>query len=359
MDDLVAPVATSTSKAAEYVVYRREEVTLEVQAFTVLVLAMLLVLALLLAVCLRKMRCRVVQDGGAAILLGASVGFVFLVFHSVDKVRSVLIFDREFFFLVLLPAIVYNAGLHMNSRAFFRNIGAILSFAFVGTLFSAAVMACLLMLVNKLVFVPQGFAQVGWTEALLFGCVMAATDTVTVLSIFSSLGVDANLHAYVFGESSFNDAVAIVLYRSVLTFDIKGISPTTCVLVLAQFVFVFLGSLVVGVLFGVLSSLLFKFADFHRYPAIEASVLLFYAYSGYVLAEGLGLSGIVGILFTGIVNAHYTKVFPSLSFSFLFDHFFFLFFVRVFFCFVLFFFRLISLSAPSTLSPTCLSPSPQ
>lgn len=35
----------------------------------------------------------------------------------------------------------------------------------------------------------------------------------TVLSIFSSLKVDRNLYANVFGESVLNDAVAIVLYQ--------------------------------------------------------------------------------------------------------------------------------------------------
>jgi sodium/hydrogen exchanger-like protein 6/7 len=40
-------------------------------------------------------------------------------------------------------------------------------------------------------------------------------NKVTVLAIFNDMGVDDRLYALVFGESMLNDAVAIVLYRSI------------------------------------------------------------------------------------------------------------------------------------------------
>lgn len=46
---------------------------------------------------------------------------------------------------------------------------------------------------------------------MAFGSLIAATDPVSVLAIFSSLGADRNLNAIIFGESVLNDAVAIVL----------------------------------------------------------------------------------------------------------------------------------------------------
>lgn len=41
---------------------------------------------------------------------------------------------------------------------------------------------------------------------------------VTVLSVFQRLNADEDLYALVFGESVLNDAVAITLYRTFLSF---------------------------------------------------------------------------------------------------------------------------------------------
>jgi NhaP-type Na+/H+ or K+/H+ antiporter len=45
----------------------------------------------------------------------------------------------------------------------------------------------------------------------------------------------------------------------------------------------------------------------YTHPVLETGMLLLYAYSSYLFAQGLGLSGIVSILFCGIVMAHYTR----------------------------------------------------
>ncbi len=49
-------------------------------------------------------------------------------------------------------------------------------------------------------------------EAFAFGALISATDPVSVLAIFKEMDADLNLYTIVFGESVFNDAVAIVMY---------------------------------------------------------------------------------------------------------------------------------------------------
>jgi NhaP-type Na+/H+ or K+/H+ antiporter len=56
-------------------------------------------------------------------------------------------------------------------------------------------------------------------DALHFGAMISATDPVTVLAIFTDLNVDVNLYAIVFGESVLNDAVAIVLSRTLEDYE--------------------------------------------------------------------------------------------------------------------------------------------
>jgi len=53
--------------------------------------------------------------------------------------------------------------------------------------------------------------------------------------------------------------------------------------------------------------LLFKFTSIYKYVILEGSFVVLFAYMSYLLADGLELSGIVSILFCGIVMAHYTK----------------------------------------------------
>ena len=86
---------------------------------------------------------------------------------------------------------------------------------------------------------------------------VGATDPVSVLAIFTDLGVEENLFAVVFGESVLNDAVAVVLYRA-----FSGMGETFSVQALARamgtFMSTFLGSTAIGVGTGLASALFFK-----------------------------------------------------------------------------------------------------
>ena len=52
-------------------------------------------------------------------------------------------FNKEIFFLLLLPPIIFEAGYNMKRLHFFKNIGPIIVYAFAGTLISTVVIAFL------------------------------------------------------------------------------------------------------------------------------------------------------------------------------------------------------------------------
>ena len=49
-----------------------------------------------------------------------------------------------------------------------------------------------------------------------------------------------------------------------------------------------------------------KFVNFREYYSLEFSMWFLFAFGPYFLAEGLHLSGIMAVLFCGIVMSHYT-----------------------------------------------------
>ncbi|KAI4296110.1 hypothetical protein L6164_036095 [Bauhinia variegata] len=196
-----------------------------------------------------------------------------------------------------------QSGFSLSPKPFFSNFGAIVTFAIFGT-FLASIVTGVLVYLGGLIYVMYRLPLV---ECLMFGALISATDPVTVLSIFQELGTDVNLYALVFGESVLNDAMAISLYRtmSLVRSDPSG---QNFLMVVVRFLETFVGSMSAGVGVGFISALLFKYAglDVDNLQNLESCLFVLFPYFSYMLAEGLGLSGIVSILFTGIVMKHYT-----------------------------------------------------
>ncbi|EHB02269.1 Sodium/hydrogen exchanger 8 [Heterocephalus glaber] len=79
---------------------------------------------------------------------------------------------------------------------------------------------------------------------------------------------------------------------------------------LGYFLKMFFGSSALGTLTGLISALItiyvLKHIDLRKTPSLEFGMMIIFAYLPYGLAEGISLSGIMAILFSGIVMSHYT-----------------------------------------------------
>ncbi|OEH78427.1 sodium hydrogen exchanger 3 protein [Cyclospora cayetanensis] len=99
-----------------------------------------------------------------------------------------LYFDPQFFYLVLLPPIVLDAGLSVAQYDFLRNGGPILMFAVCGTLVSALFIYGGLSVINEylanmgLQGPPHKVRAFFWA----FAALISATDTVAVMSLLNS-----------------------------------------------------------------------------------------------------------------------------------------------------------------------------
>uniref|UniRef100_A0A667Y4W5 Sodium/hydrogen exchanger n=1 Tax=Myripristis murdjan TaxID=586833 RepID=A0A667Y4W5_9TELE len=223
-----------------------------------------------------------------------------------DMLRKVT-FDPEVFFNILLPPIIFHAGYSLKKRHFFRNLGSIITYAFLGTAISCFVIGNLMYGVVKLMqVVGQLTDKFYYTDCLFFGAIISATDPVTVLAIFNELHADVDLYALLFGESVMNDAVAIVLSSSIVAYQPSGANThmfdaSAFFKSVGVFLGIFSGSFAMGAVTGVVT-----FTKLHCFPLLETALFFLMSWSTFLLAEACGFTGVVAVLFCGITQAHYT-----------------------------------------------------
>ncbi|XP_026874937.2 sodium/hydrogen exchanger 6a [Electrophorus electricus] len=221
-------------------------------------------------------------------------------------------FDPEVFFNILLPPIIFHAGYSLKRRHFFRNMGSILAYAFVGTVVSCFIIGLLMYgCVTLMKHIGHLAGEFFFTDCLFFGAIVSATDPVTVLAIFNELQVDVDLYALLFGESVLNDAVAVVLSSSIVAYQPEGDNTHTfeAMAMLKSFgIFlgVFSGSFALGVATGVMTALVTKFTKLRDFQLLETALFFLMSWSTFLLAEACGFTGVVAVLFCGITQAHYT-----------------------------------------------------
>ncbi|KAF3838038.1 hypothetical protein F7725_009806 [Dissostichus mawsoni] len=146
----------------------------------------------------------VVPESCLLIMVGLLVGgVIYGVRHSAPPTLS-----ADAFFLFLLPPIVLDAGYFLPGRLFFENLGTILWYAVLGTLWN--VLGIGLSLYGVCLLAQSSLGDVSLLHCLLFGSLIAAVDPVAVLSVFHEMHVNEQLHILVFGESLLNDAVTVV-----------------------------------------------------------------------------------------------------------------------------------------------------
>ncbi|KAK2793644.1 hypothetical protein FQN50_009996 [Emmonsiellopsis sp. PD_5] len=275
-------------------------------SWALFILIMLLITALFTSYMLQQRKVQAVHETVISIFAGMVVGLIIRLSPG-TLIQSSVSFNYQFFFNLLLPPIILASGYELHQANFFRNIGTILTFAFAGTFISALVLAIILYLWS---FIPLDGLSISFVEAFSVGATLSATDPVTILAIFNVYKVEPKLYTVIFGESILNDAIAIVLFETAQRYK-PGSSAGGSLTILSLFeaigvfLLVFFGSLVVGVIVGMLTALGLKYTHVRREPKIESCLIVLIAYASYFFATGVHLSGIVALLFCGITLKHY------------------------------------------------------
>jgi len=194
--------------------------------------------------------------------------------------------------ILFLPALVFEGSVKLNLRALLRNSVPLLLLANAGVLVAALATGYV---VHWLIGLPL-------LIALLFGCIISATDPISVLAIFKDLDVNKRLSLIMEGESLLNDGTAVVLFGILLgavaaeKFSVlKGVE---------QYVQAVVGGAILGSALGYLAGRMAAAVDD---PQIEITLTTILAYGSYLVAYHLHLSGVIATASAGLMLGNFSS----------------------------------------------------
>ena len=229
---------------------------------------------------------------GAGIALAADNIPMLGVLHSLSLSPDMILF-------IFLPTLIFESAFNMDARQLWRNILPVLTLAVPGLLLSTFI-------IGGIVHYATG---IPFMASLLLGAILSATDPVAVIALFKKLGAPQRLTILVEGESLFNDATAIVL-AAILIAELgaeSGAGAMTFGGAALEFLSVFLGGMGVGLVLGVLTSLLLGMVRSDVY--IETTLTTILAYASFMLAEHvLHVSGVVAVVMAALTLGNWGRI---------------------------------------------------
>mmetsp|Transcript_115572 Transcript_115572/g.222715 ORF Transcript_115572/g.222715 Transcript_115572/m.222715 type:complete len:656 (+) Transcript_115572:88-2055(+) len=280
-------------------------------------LALVLLLTFTVANVMEKLEVAAIPESAIMICIGVLLGMflkMYAHFEFFDTNEAFSRMNSTILNLLLLPIIIFSSSWSLRRQDFFSQFPYILLFAIVGVAISTFVVGGLIYWTGSLDFHSVKKLR----TAFAFASLISATDPVSTLSTYSKLKVDPLLNILVFGESTINDAVAIVLFNvfnsDTFMVDKHGESLTGWEMMLSVTWGVgkiFLGSLSIGVASGMGYSLIAHAADMRRNKKGQILVIFVSCYLTYAIAETVGMSGIIANMFSGILMGIYMR--PHLS----------------------------------------------
>jgi len=258
-----------------------------------------------------------VPESAVTLTMGLCLGF-FMKYN----IGYVAIFNNEEVFhetcstllnLFLLPPLIFESGWSLRTKDFASQFEYIMLFAIVGSLISFTAVGSAIYCTGQLGLHSIRFPRTAFAYASL----ISATDPVATLATYSKLKVDPLLNILVFGDSTFNDAVAIVLFKVLNDNEIMGTPgdrPSLTELagrILKGIVRIFGGSVAVGAIVGSLFLLTLRFFHMRDEPRLEILGLLIVGYITFAVGEIVGMSGIIATVFCSIQLGIYAR--PHLS----------------------------------------------
>ncbi len=194
--------------------------------------------------------------------------------------------DPNLVLFFFLPPLLYPAALFTSWRDFRRNLRPILFLA----------IGLVLMTTSVVAWVAHAFIPgLPWAAAFALGAIVSPPDAVAAEAILKRLRVPARIQTVLGGESLVNDATALVAYQFAVAAMVTGhFSLGEASL---RFVFVGAGGVALGLVVGVAMRWVQRQLDD---PPVQITISLLTPFAAYLLAERLGVSGVLAVVAAGV-----------------------------------------------------------
>jgi len=191
----------------------------------------------------------------------------------------------EIVLLVILPPLIYSAGVAMSWRDFRFNLRPIALLAFGCVIFTTCAVAA----------VAHYLLNFSWGIGFLLGAIISPTDVVAPLAMARRLGLPRRIVVVLEGEGLANDATALVLYR----FAVVAVSTGSFSLgeAAGEFALIVVGEIVYGLAVGWLS---LHLRQWSREPRVEITLSLMTPYLAFWVPAHLGGSGVLATVACGL-----------------------------------------------------------
>jgi Na+/H+ antiporter len=191
----------------------------------------------------------------------------------------------EVVLLVLLPPLIYSAGVAMSWRDFKFNLRPIALLAFGCVVFTTAAVAA----------AAHYLLHFDWAVGFLLGAIISPTDVVAPLAVARQLGIPRRLIVVLEGEGLANDATALVLYRFAVVAVVTGTFslPTAA----GEFGLIVVGELIYGLAVGWLS---LHLRQWSHEPRVEITLSLMTPYLAFWVPYHFGGSGVLATVACGL-----------------------------------------------------------
>src|SRR5512133_3679259 len=208
-------------------------------------------------------------------------GLVLALIPGLPRIRL----DPDLVFLFFLPPLLYPAALFTSWRDFRANIRPISLLAIGLVLLTTAAVAWL----------AHYYMDLPLAAGFVLGAIISPPDAIAATAITDRLKVPRRIVTILEGESLVNDATALVAYR----FAVLAVATGSFSLARAswQVVFVAVGGALTGMAVGWLAEQFHKRVDD---APIEITVELLVPFAAYLLAERLGVSGVLAVVSAGL-----------------------------------------------------------